>query len=95
MAMVKHGDDMRQRADWMAPADDDILELIREHGNLTPAAIEKFGGPSGDHAGHRARKLAEAGLLDQLTRGLYAITDEGDAYLEEEFDAAELPAPDE
>ena len=92
--MVKHRDDMRQRADWMVPADDDILELIREKGNLTPGAIEKFGGPSGDHAGHRARKLAAAGLLYQLTRGLYGITDEGCAYLNEEFDASELPVPD-
>jgi hypothetical protein len=95
MPMVKHRDDMRQRADWMAPADDDILELIREYGNLTPGAIEEFGGPSGDHAGHRARKLAAAGLLDQLTRGLYAITDDGHAYLNEEFDASGLPDPDE
>ncbi|MFB6194372.1 MAG: PhiH1 repressor, partial [Halobaculum sp.] len=37
---------MRQPADWMVPSDDTILELIREHGNLTPRAIEDLGGPT-------------------------------------------------
>jgi predicted transcriptional regulator len=74
----------------MVPSDDRILELIREHGNLTPSAIEAFGGPVRQHASTRARKLAEYGLLEQVYRGLYGITEEGEAYLDEELDASEL-----
>ena len=92
--MVAQPDDMRQRGDWMVPSDDAILELVREQGNLTPQAVEDFGGPSAHHAGVRLRKLAEAGLLDQISRGLYRITDDGLAYLDEEFDASTV-SPDE
>ena len=82
--------DMRQPADWMVPSDDRILELIREHGNLTPSAIEAFGGPVRQHASIRAKKLAEYGLLEKVYRGLYGITDKGISYLDEELDASEL-----
>lgn len=85
---------MRQDAEWMAPSDDRILELIREHGNLTPKAIENFGGPSRQYASERCAELAEYGLLDRIYRGLYGITDEGLAYLDEELDASTLEAED-
>ena len=81
---------MRQPAGWMMPADDRILELIREYGNLTPGAIEAKGGPVSTHASRRARMLADYGLLEQIHRGLYGITDEGLAYLDEELDASTL-----
>lgn len=83
-------DEMRQRAEWMVPSDDPILELIREHGNLSPKAVEKLGGPSSKHAGVRCRTLARYGLLFRITEGLYGITDEGRAYLDEEFDPSQL-----
>jgi predicted transcriptional regulator of viral defense system len=83
---------MRKDAEWMVKADDRILELIDEHGNLTPQAIEDLGGPS--HARNRCPKLAKAGLLTRISRGLYAITDDGEAYLRQELDASELPNPD-
>lgn len=81
---------MRQPAEWMTPSDDRILELIREHGNLTPKAIEHFGGPVRQHASRRCSKLADYGLLNQIYRGLYGITDQGEAYLDEELDASTL-----
>lgn len=84
---------MRQPADWMVAVDDRILELVREHGNLTPRAIDEFGGTSSDHASRRAGKLVKAGLLYRITRGLYGITEEGIAYLDEDLDAATLPDP--
>lgn len=86
---------VRQPADWMQPVDDRILEIIRERGNLTPAAVEKFGGPSSSHASRRCKKLAKYGLLDQIVTGLYTITDAGEAYLDEELDARELDAREE
>ena len=88
-------DEMRESADWMTPSDDRILELIREYGNLTPTAIEDFGGPVRQHASRRCAKLAKYGLLKRVHRGLYGITDEGRAYLDEELDASELEPVDE
>lgn len=92
--MVAHPEDMRQRGEWMVPSDDAILELIREHGNLTPSAIDDLGGPSAQHAGIRCRKLRDAGLLHQISHGLYGITDKGLAFLNEELDASTV-SPDE
>jgi len=89
-AVTTNTDEMRQPAEWMVPTDDRILELIREEGNLTPGAIEVLGGPSSDHASRRAKKLSQHGLLEQIHRGLYRLTDEGRAYLDEELDAADL-----
>lgn len=87
---ITNQDEMRQSAEWMTPSDDRILELIREHGNLTPIAIDDFGGPVRQHASRRCAKLAEYGLLQRVHRGLYGLTDEGRAYLDEELDASEL-----
>jgi predicted transcriptional regulator of viral defense system len=81
---------MRQSAEWMVPSDDRILELLREHGNLTPQAVEDFGGPSAGHTQDRLPELAEYGLVERISRGLYRISDEGTAYLDEELDASEL-----
>lgn len=83
---------MRQSAEWMVPSDDRILELVREYGNLTPTAIEDLGGPTAGHARNRCPVLAEYGLLERISRGLYGITDKGEAYLNEELDASELKA---
>ncbi len=87
-------DEMRQRAEWMTPSDDRILELIREYGNLTPSAVDHFGGPVRQYASERMAVLARHGLLTQIYRGLYGITDEGLAYLNEELDASTLDARD-
>jgi len=86
---------MREPADWMVAVDDRILELVNEFGNLTPRAIDEFGATSSDHASRRAGMLVKAGLLYRITRGLYGITEEGVAYLNEELDASTLPHPDE
>lgn len=86
--------EMRQEADWMVPSDDKILELVREYGNLTPTAIEDLGGPSAGHARNRCPKLAKYGLLNRISRGLYGITDEGHAYLDENLDANTLDPVD-
>jgi predicted transcriptional regulator of viral defense system len=74
----------------MVPSDDRILELLREHGNLTPQAVDDFGGPSAGHAQDRLPELTEYGLTERISRGLYRISDEGVAYLDEELDASEL-----
>jgi predicted transcriptional regulator len=88
-------DTMRQPADWMVPSDDRILELLRQEGNLTPQAVEDFGGPVAGHASNRLPVLARYGLVTKISRGLYRITEEGEAYLDENLDASDLePAED-
>lgn len=95
MNKVRDTDDVvREPAEWMQPVDDRILEIFREHGNLTPAAVEKFGGPSSSHASRRCKKLSNYGLLNVIVTGLYELTDEGRAYLDEELDASELELAD-
>ncbi|MDS0253836.1 phage repressor protein [Haloarcula tradensis] len=39
--------------------------------------------------GRRMKKLAEHGLLTHVGNGAYVITEEGEAYLDEEYDAEE------
>jgi len=95
MSTVRNDRDrMRRDAEWMVPSDDRILELLREHGNLTPRAVEDFGGPVSGHAQDRLPKLAKCGLTERISRGLYQITDDGLAYLNEELNASTLPHPD-
>jgi len=84
--------DMRHRAEWMNPVDDEILEVLRDEGNLTPGAVEDFGVTVSDHAGDRLSVLARYGLVERISRGLYRLTDAGAAYLDGRLDAAALEA---
>lgn len=91
------GDQMRKPADWMSPADDRILEAIRDEGNMTPLALSREGETSRidigrKYAGERCRELARYGLLRKIEKGLFGITADGKAYLDEELDASELEA---
>jgi len=83
-------DDMRKRADWMVPSDDVILELLRDEVKLTPQAVEDYGGPSAGHVRDRIQQLRAYGLVTRVSRGLYELSPEGQAYLAEELDASEL-----
>jgi len=101
MTKTIDGADVRQDADWMRhPTDERILETIRKLGNMTPRALSREGDVpridvSRDYAGDRCRELRNYGLLERLDRGLYYLTDDGRAYLDEELDASELtPADD-
>jgi hypothetical protein len=79
----------------MRGPDDRILEVIRDEGNMTPLALSREGEISRidigrKYAGMRARLLTEYGLLRKVDRGLFAITEDGLAYLDEELDASTL-----
>lgn len=83
---------MRKPATWMQPADDRILEFLREFGNHQPAQIaRKMNDLAGgldyhpNHIGRRCRKLAENGLLVNVGNGVYSITDRGEQYLDGEL----------
>ena len=83
---------MRHSADWMVLADDRILEWIAENeGTGTPAEMSRddrirF---SKSTISRRTRKLADNDLLMHVGNGAYVITDEGEGYLDEEYDAGE------
>jgi len=83
----------RGRADWMRPVDEAILEHLRSEGNLTPDALEKLDVAVANYASNRLTKLRRYGLVKPAVpgvRGLYRITDSGEAFLDEELDAADL-----
>jgi len=83
-------DVVRQRADWMRPVDERIMETMRDEGNLTPQAVENFGVCSRSHASVRLSELAEYGLVDRIAQGLYRLNDDGRAFLDEQLDASKL-----
>ena len=76
--------------------DDRILEYIEEHGSGSPKKLSESGyvRVSPQHVSRRLRKLAEHNLLMDLGNGVYAITEQGEQYLEGEIDAGELPDVD-
>lgn len=81
---------MRKSADWMNITDERILELLSEEGQFTPSIIAERIGKHPKYVNKRCRELQERGLLRNLRRGLYQITEEGEAYLAGELDASEL-----
>jgi Mn-dependent DtxR family transcriptional regulator len=90
---------MRKRADWMTKSDDAILEVLRDEGNLTPLAASKDGQVARvnigrKYAGQRLRNLVKYGLVEYVDEGLYRLTDDGRAYLDEELDASTLDPVD-
>lgn len=81
---------MRQRADWMRPADDRVLEFLRSEGTNLPTNVAEELSLSRKYVGERCRILADYGLLENLGQGVYRITEEGEQYLDGELDAEEL-----
>ena len=81
---------VRQRADWMRPIDEHILETMRDEGNMTPQALDEFDVAAANYARDRLSEMARYGLVERLSRGLYRLTDAGESFLDEELDASEL-----
>ena len=76
----------------MSVWDDRILEWIRENeGSGTPKKLKESGliRVSQTHIARRCKKLSENGLLKHVGHGAYVITEEGEGYLDENYDAEE------
>jgi Mn-dependent DtxR family transcriptional regulator len=86
---------VRQRAEWMRPKDEEILEVMRDEGNMTPNALEDLDVTVANYASNRLSKMAKYDLVERVAYGLYRITDEGEAFLNEELDASRLDPADE
>ena len=83
---------MRRSASWQSVWDDRILEWIRENdGSGTAAQMKKSEiiRCSRSTISRRLKKLSEHGLLQEIGNGAYILTDEGEAYLDEQYDAEE------
>lgn len=80
---------MRQSGTWMTIWDDRILEIIRNEDAGRVGDLTKRDGIriSQSSVSRRCKKLAEHGLLTPLGNGVYTITERGEAYLDEEYDA--------
>lgn len=84
---------MRKSGKWMVLLDERILELFAEEDEefMSPSDIADHVeiDYSSQYVGTRCGKLAKHGLLQAVGNGVYTITEEGRAYLREEYDASE------
>ena len=84
---------MRKSGKWMVLLDERILELLQEDedGFMRPSEIADDDRIpySPQYVGERCQKLAAHGLLQEVSAAVYRLTPEGDAYLNEEYDATE------
>ncbi len=82
---------MRQRADWMTPMDDQILELLQSAGIvLSPSIIAYNLDVSREGVTRRLSELTSYGMVCRVERGKYEISEKGQQYLTGELDANEL-----
>jgi len=88
-------DMVRQSADWQVLLDDRILEVFQEEEEsegeafFTPTELAKHPriNYSRQYVSERFRKLADHGLLQQISGNSYRMTEAGRAYLRGEYDA--------
>lgn len=74
----------------MKPADDPILEYVRDAGEVNPAVIARNIDVHRKYVGQRCRALAENGVLEKAEDGYYRITGLGERYLNEELATEDL-----
>lgn len=76
---------VRRSSEWMAPMDDQILELFHSSKLvLTPAIIAYNIDHSREEVNRRLTKLEENGLVHRVERGKYRLTPLGEGYLQGE-----------
>lgn len=89
---------MRRHAEWMAQADERILEYLAENGSERPgeiryglAAINDAMAYPQSYVDNRLDRLAAAGLVVEDEDGwAYELTNRGSFFLRGEFDASAL-----
>jgi hypothetical protein len=79
---------MRHSGDWMVLLDDRILEYLDENEAGSPSEIKR--GTTTDnsrqHFARRCRRLAEEGLIREISNATYVLTDDGSDYLDGRLD---------
>lgn len=73
----------------MVLADERILEYMRENESGAPTEMAESGDVryTPQHISQRCKKLAENDLLQPLGNGVYILTEAGESYLNEQYDA--------
>ncbi|WP_226022946.1 winged-helix domain-containing protein [Halomicrobium salinisoli] len=85
---------VRQRAAWMTPMDDDVLRLFHSKGLvLTPAIIAYNIDYSREEVNRRLAELEDRGFVERVERGKYRITDLGTQYVEGSVTSGPLDRP--
>ncbi|QCW05039.1 winged helix-turn-helix transcriptional regulator [Natrinema pallidum] len=72
------------------PTDDLILELLNKDIELGPTAIARNIDKGRSTVHKRLNVLVDVEFIERVDEGYYAITDEGQAYLEGDLDADDL-----
>lgn len=89
------GRNMRQRAGWMTPLDDEILELMDSADIvLSPSIIAYNIERSREGVAHRLSQLTKYKMIEKVERGKYRIREEGREYLAGQLDAEDLELED-
>lgn len=82
---------MRQSGSWQSVWDDRILEVTAADEDGVVSVSDLNDHPkirtSKSNISDRCKILAEHGLLRRVGHGVYMITEEGEGYLDEEYDA--------
>lgn len=81
---------MRRSGSWQTVWDDRILEWIEENdgtGTATQIHNSERLRVSRAHISRRLNILADHGLVQPLGNGVFQITEEGEGYLDEEYNA--------
>lgn len=78
----------------MKPADDPILEYIRDAGEVNPAVIARNIDVHRKYVSKRCRAMTEHEVLESLGEGYYRLTGLGERYLKEELEKEELEMED-
>lgn len=83
---------MRLSGEWMRAPDDRILEYLSDEGPSSPSEMAEDSRMmfSKSYITTRCKALLERDFLVQYGHGVYAITERGEMYLREEFDASTL-----
>ena len=92
MGDAGHRDEMpRDRAE-MTGTDEDIVEIVAEDGVSKPEIIAERTGRNPDYISDRASRLVKLGLLKRVfpTGGIYELTEDGQAWLDQELPDGEL-----
>lgn len=82
---------MVQRVEWFSRIDYYIWEFYTQHDiSITPGALATNIEYDNDYVGKRLRRMERAGLLEQVKRGHYAMTDLGRQFVRGELSDADL-----
>lgn len=87
---------MVEHVSWMSPVDYKILRFFNDlreaprDMSSTPFVIGHHIDYENNYVGKRCRALTKAGLLERVDEGLYALTDDGERFLDGDLDVDEV-----